>query len=120
MKSIIFVLFSVCFLSINVVAQQDNLRWKVEQIAQKAKGIVGVAVTHLEKKDTFTFNGNRRFPMQSVFKLPLAIAVLDQVDKGKLSPDQKIHIRKEELRLHGALLKRNILKEMLICRLEKY
>jgi beta-lactamase class A len=35
--------------------------------------------------------------MQSVFKVPLAIAVLDQVDKGNLSPDQKIHIRKEEL-----------------------
>lgn len=97
MKSIIFLLLSVCFLSINVVAQQDNLRWKVEQITKKAKGIVGVAVTHLEKRDTFTFNGNLRFPMQSVFKVPLAIAVLDQVDKGKLSLDQKIHIRKEEL-----------------------
>jgi beta-lactamase class A len=97
MKTIVFVLLAICFLSGKVVAREDSLRLKVERIALDAKGIVGVAVTHLEKKDTFTLNGNYRFPMQSVYKFPLAIAVLDQVDKGKLSLDQKIHIRKQDL-----------------------
>jgi beta-lactamase class A len=35
--------------------------------------------------------------MQSTFKFPLAIAVLDLVDKGKYSIDQKIHIKKAQL-----------------------
>ncbi len=35
--------------------------------------------------------------MQSVYKFPLAMAVLDQVDKGKLSLDQKIFVAKKDL-----------------------
>ena len=97
MKIKVFILLSVCFFSTDAIAQKDSLRLKVEQIAQTAKGVVGVAVIHLERRDTFAFNGNLRFPMQSVFKAPLAIAVLDQVDKGKLSLDQKIHISKKDL-----------------------
>jgi beta-lactamase class A/beta-lactamase class A VEB len=92
MKSIALILLSFCFLP-----KEDSLRSKVEQITPKSKGIVGISVIHLETRDTFTLNGNLRLPMQSVFKVPLAIAVLDQVDKGKLSLDQKIHIRKEDL-----------------------
>jgi beta-lactamase class A len=35
--------------------------------------------------------------MQSVFKLPLAVAVLHQVEEGKFSLDQPIRFRKEDL-----------------------
>ena len=35
--------------------------------------------------------------MQSVYKFHLALAVLADVDQGKLSMDQKVFIRKEEL-----------------------
>jgi beta-lactamase class A len=35
--------------------------------------------------------------MQSVFKFHIALAVLSEVDKGKLSLDQKIEISKDEL-----------------------
>jgi beta-lactamase class A len=87
----------VCFLSNKVFAQKDSIRVKIEKIADAAKGTVGVAIIHLESRDTFTLNGNLHYPMQSVYKMPLAMAVLHEVDKGKLSLDQKIHIRKEEL-----------------------
>jgi beta-lactamase class A len=76
---------------------QDNTRQKVNEIAATARGHVGMAMMSLESGDTMTLNGNDHFPMQSVFKVPLAIAVLDQVDKGKLSLDQVIHITKKEL-----------------------
>ena len=39
----------------------------------------------------------RHFPMQSVFKFHIALAVLSQVDKGRLSLDQKIKIEKKDL-----------------------
>ena len=35
--------------------------------------------------------------MQSVYKYPLALAILNQVDKGIFSLEQKIHIKKEDL-----------------------
>jgi beta-lactamase class A len=44
---------------------------------------LGVGMTNLESGETFVFNGDRRFPMQSVFKLPLAAAVLAEVDAGR-------------------------------------
>ncbi len=37
-----------------------------------------------------------RFPMLSVYKFPLALYILNQVDKGKLSLDQPIPIDKKE------------------------
>jgi beta-lactamase class A len=90
-------LLFVLFLPLKSIAQKEAIRKKVNQIAQRAQGHVGVAVISLEKGDTITLNGNDHFPMQSTFKAPLALAVLDQVDKGKLSLDQIIHIPKEEL-----------------------
>jgi beta-lactamase class A len=87
-------LLAVC--TILPVAAQDSIRTKVKQITKDFKGDVGIAVLHLEKKDTLSLNGNRSFPMQSVYKFPLALAVLRQVDQGVLSLDQKIHVAKED------------------------
>lgn len=58
---------------------------------------VGVAVYGLDFKDTLSFNGWKHYPMQSVYKFPLALAILDGVDRGKLSLSQSIHITKESL-----------------------
>lgn len=65
-----------------------------EKIAQTAQGRVGVTATVLETGKSVSLNGNQRFPMQSVYKLPIAMAILDQVDRGKLKLNQKIQVRK--------------------------
>lgn len=88
---------SSLLLSIPGTAQDKKLRKQIHEITVAAQGHVGMAMMALQGTDTMSFHGNDRFPMQSVFKVPLALAVLDQVDKGKLSLDQIIHIRKEEL-----------------------
>jgi len=59
--------------------------------------MVGIAVIDLNKGDTLTVRGEEHFPMQSVYKLPLALAVLDQVDKGTMALTQNIHITKADL-----------------------
>jgi beta-lactamase class A len=81
----------------NAFAFGDSLRTKIEHIAGRASGKVGVAITGFEKYDTLTINGSDKFPMQSVFKYPLALTILNQVDKGKFSLEQKIHLRKKDL-----------------------
>ena len=73
------------------------LRKKIEQIVSDKNVVVGVSIIGNDGKDTLSLNGDRRFPMQSVFKFHIALAVLSEIDKGKLSLDQKIEIRKDEL-----------------------
>jgi len=93
---LIAVLFTA---SMHVYAQKkaDLFRKEIEKIIPEAKGNVGVAIMGLEDRETFLFNEGFKYPMQSVYKFPLAMAVLDQVDKGKLSLSQKIHIAPKDL-----------------------
>ncbi|MFA6598789.1 MAG: class A beta-lactamase, subclass A2 [Ignavibacteriaceae bacterium] len=93
----LFILFASFFIATTGFSQNDSLRAKIEKISVSAKGIVGVAVIGIEKLDTMSFNGNKKFPMQSVYKFPLALAVLHQVDKGKFSLKQLITLKKEDL-----------------------
>jgi beta-lactamase class A len=74
-----------------------QLRNKIEQIVSDKNAVVGVSIIGKNGKDTVSINGDRRFPMQSVFKFHIALAVLSEIDKGKLSLDQKIEIKKDEL-----------------------
>jgi beta-lactamase class A len=75
----------------------DLLRKKIEQIISDDKAVVGVSIIANNGKDTLSFNGDRRFPMQSVFKFHIALAVLSEIDKGNLALDQQIEVSKDEL-----------------------
>jgi beta-lactamase class A len=77
--------------------QQQGLRSEVARITASLSAHVGVAVLNLDTGDTLTWRGHDHFPMQSVFKFPLAIMVLHEVDKGTLTLEQKIHLRKEDM-----------------------
>jgi len=78
-------------------AQTNSLRQKIEQIISDKKATVGVSIYGIEDKDTLNINGNQHYPMQSVFKFPIAWTILHLVDKGKLKLTQGIYIKKEEL-----------------------
>jgi CubicO group peptidase (beta-lactamase class C family) len=75
-----------------------KLKKQLLEVIKPFKGSVGVALIHFEKGDTLTINEQQHYPMQSVFKFPLALAILDQVDKKKISLKQKVHVSKEDLR----------------------
>lgn len=72
--------------------RENDLRDRIEQISRAAQGRVGVSATVLETGEPVTLNGNQRFPMQSVYKFPIGMAVLAQVDQGKLNLDQRVRI----------------------------
>jgi beta-lactamase class A len=75
----------------------NKLRARIEQISQAAQGRVGVTATVIETEESVTLNGNQQFPMQSVYKFPIAMAVLAQVDQGKLKLDQKIRVEPSDV-----------------------
>lgn len=86
------------FISCQTSAQTVNsLRQKIEQIVSTKNAIVGVSIIGDNGKDTLTINGDRHFPLQSVFKFHIALAVLSQIDQGNFSLNQKIKIEKKDL-----------------------
>lgn len=86
------------FISCKKPAQNtDLLREKIEQIVSEKNALVGVAIIGNNGKDTLSINGSRHFPLQSVFKFHIALAVLSQIDEGKFSLDQEIKIEKKDL-----------------------
>lgn len=71
---------------------KSDLEKHFEVIAKAANGKVGIAVELLETKETIQLNGQEKFPMQSVYKLPIAMAVLRRVDEGTLKLDQLVEV----------------------------
>jgi beta-lactamase class A len=67
-----------------------------EELA-KVDGEVGIAVVDTARKKQFLINQEFSFPMQSVAKLPIAIAILRLVDAGKLSVEDKVTVRRTDL-----------------------
>jgi beta-lactamase class A len=92
-------IFTILFISLTLCsfAQIDSLRQKIAQIIATKNATVGVAIDNFENGDTLSINNDVHYPMQSVFKLPIALAVLNEVDNGKLSLNQKILIKKADL-----------------------
>src|SRR4028118_849502 len=75
----------------------NELRDRIEQISDAAQGRVGVTATVLETGKTVSLNGDQQFPMQSVYKFPIAMAVLAQVDQGKLKLDQQVRVETNDI-----------------------
>jgi beta-lactamase class A len=78
-----------------------GLRGEFEKIAPDAKGRVGVAVMILESGESADLNGNEHFPMQSVYKLPIAMAVLRRVYRGELRLDQTVKVVRSDFVRQG-------------------
>ena len=74
----------------------SELQEQIQQIASAAKGKVGVAAVVLETEKAVSLNPHDRFPMQSVYKLPISMAVMQQVDAGKLKLDDKVQVAKSD------------------------
>jgi len=93
----VFVLFFLMISFISTNEETDVLKKEIEQIVSDKDAVVGVSIIAKNGKDIISLNGDKPFPMQSVFKFHIAVAVLAEVDKGKFSLDHKIEVHKEEL-----------------------
>lgn len=88
--------FSALF--VNAASGQiDHLKREIMTISEEAKGIVGVGIMDLQSKEMILLHEDHQFPMQSVYKFPLGMAVMNQIDKGQLTLQQKVHVSKEDL-----------------------
>lgn len=76
--------------------QNAELQKELEQIASDAKGRVGAQAVLIETGESVSLNSKEHFPMQSVYKFPIAMAVLASVDAGKIKLDVRVRVERSE------------------------
>lgn len=73
------------------------LRMQADSIARTLPCKLAFALINIETGDTFSYNGDAHMPLQSTVKFPLALMILQKIDSGTLTLDQKIHVTKDQL-----------------------
>jgi beta-lactamase class A/beta-lactamase class A VEB len=96
-KIIKIIVLSLFFIPISTKGQiSDTLRQQIKKITQSKNAVVGVSIMS-SGGDTLSILGERRFPMQSVFKFHIGLVMLSEIDKGKFTLNQKIKLKKQQL-----------------------
>lgn len=73
-------------------ANSRSLEDEWRQISRATDGTTGAAALWLDSGRAESLNGDQRFPLASVCKLPLAMNILALVEEGKLSLDQEVPV----------------------------
>jgi beta-lactamase class A len=79
-----------------VALAQSELQREIREIAGAARGKVSVACSLPDSKLNCDLDGGSHPPMQSVFKLPLAVTVLHRVEQGGLGLDEMVRFLPED------------------------
>lgn len=74
----------------------DELTDRIHEIIKHKRATIGVAVI-TDKQKLITVNGDRLFPLLSVFKFPVALAALDKMDRDHTNPDSSVFIKNSRL-----------------------
>jgi beta-lactamase class A len=79
------------------VEQPATLSGRFADIAAMSGGRFGVFAQVIESGDSAGLNDTERFPMQSVYKLPIAMAILDQVDRRSFTLNEKVSLSASDM-----------------------
>ncbi len=81
-------------------AESNEAKKSLEQailpLIEAHEGEVGLAVKNLKSGESYEYKADRPMPTASLIKLPVMIATYDAIDKGKLSLDGMIELKKED------------------------
>ncbi|MDX2107302.1 MAG: class A beta-lactamase [Candidatus Melainabacteria bacterium] len=84
-------------LTLSVVSTVPAWAFPDKKDLESVKGEVGIAVINADGKKQCSLNEDKPFPMQSVCKMPLSIAILRLADQGKLKVTDKITIKRADV-----------------------
>lgn len=96
MKSIISYIFIAIFSLSTVCGQSQSIENQISDFLKGKKATVGVAVLS-DKGDIIQYNNHVHFPLFSVFKFHVALAVLNKMDKQNISLDSIILVKAAQL-----------------------
>jgi beta-lactamase class A len=69
----------------------------IERVATGLAGRIGFAAQEIGTDKLIAFNGDETFAMASTYKVAIATAILDRVDRGELSLDQMVDINHDTM-----------------------
>ncbi|MGH9841545.1 MAG: serine hydrolase [Blastocatellia bacterium] len=82
----------------------ERLRPRLEEMVTAFSGTMGIAVRDISTGDELSINGDRAFPMASVYKVPIMVEVFRQIDAGKFSLTDRVQLTDEERTLGSGVL----------------
>ncbi|MEE3627153.1 class A beta-lactamase [Nitrospirillum sp. BR 11752] len=85
-----------------------GLQARLDRLTHDFPGHAGIAVRDPATGAVAGVRADQRFPEQSVFKLTVAIALLDLVDKGAIDLDRKVTLYPEDRSVYWQPLAKNI------------
>jgi beta-lactamase class A len=74
-----------------------GLLQEIKNIALPVGGQLGASIMLVETGKIVSWNGNKHLPMQSVYKLPIAVTILQLTDTGRFQLDQKVRLVESDL-----------------------
>ncbi len=77
-------------------AWSDALQQQIERIDKATPGQLGVYVKRLDNGETLAYQADRPWYLGSTTKLPIALAVLQQAEAGRLRLDQKVTLQETD------------------------
>jgi beta-lactamase class A len=99
----------VLFVSLIAFGQDAALRKleaEMERVSRIGGGVVGAAAIHVETGRMAQLNGAAQFPMASTFKIPVAVTLLELVDRGEEQLDRMVTIEARDLHPGSGTLSR--------------
>lgn len=96
MRILLFISTLLCNLNF-CLGQTPELKKEIEIIVGGKDLKLGFALYDFSTGKSISINGNDKFPMQSVFKFPLGVALLDCVSRGEFALSDSVTLTKADL-----------------------
>ncbi len=77
-------------------ADTAALHRRLDSLSDAHHGVVGYSIINLETGERLSRRGDEPFPTASLIKVPIAVALMDQVAAGQLSLDDRITVLRIE------------------------
>ena len=72
--------------------EMAKLRSEIVRLSKEVKGQMGLYMKHVESGKQISIDGDKIYPLGSVFKMPLMVEVFRQADSGLISMDEKLKL----------------------------
>lgn len=96
MRILLFISTLLCNLNF-CLGQTPELKKEIEIIVGGKDLKLGFALYDFSTGKSISINGNDKYPMQSVFKFPIGVALLDCVSRGEFSLSDSVTLTKADL-----------------------
>src|SRR5215813_4531304 len=104
----------LCLLSLPASGQDQNtariparlgrLESRLRELADAFPGVIGVSARDIKTGEEISINGDRLFPMASVYKIPIMVEVFRQIEAKKFSLGDRIEVGDEQRTLGSGVL----------------